>query len=217
MAIRVFLVDDHELIRRGLRAMFDGEPDFELVGEAATAAEAIETIPKIAPDVALLDIRLPDGSGIDVCREVRERAPEVQCLMLTSFEVKEDLFRAIQAGASGYLLKQARAEDLLDALRKVAVGQSLIDPHMTGALLDRFRKGSEDSDRLGRLTRQEREILRLIGKGMTNREIAEQIHLTEKTVKNYVSNLLVKLGMSHRTQAALFAARLEADWPRSSG
>ena len=206
--IKVFLLDDHELVRRGLRDLLESEADLEVVGEAGTAADALTRIPATAPDVAVLDVRLPDGNGVEVCREVRSRHPEVQCLMLTSFADDEALFEAIMAGASGYVLKQIRGTDLVDTIRKVSEGHSLLDPVVTRRVLERLRTGPEEDERLTRLTEQERRILELIAEGLTNRQIAERIHLAEKTVKNYVSNLLSKLGMERRTEAAVFAARL---------
>ena len=206
--IKVFLLDDHELVRRGLRDLLESEADLEVVGEAGTAADALSRIPATAPDVAVLDVRLPDGNGVEVCREVRSRHPEVQCLMLTSFADDEALFEAIMAGASGYVLKQIRGTDLVETIRKVAEGHSLLDPVVTRRVLERLRTGPEEDERLTRLTEQERRILELIAEGLTNRQIAERIHLAEKTVKNYVSNLLSKLGMERRTEAAVFAARL---------
>jgi two-component system response regulator DevR len=205
---RVFLLDDHEIVRRGLRELLESDPGLEVVGEAGTAAEALSRIPPTRPDVAVLDVRLPDGNGVEVCREVRSRHPEIQCLMLTSFSDDEALFQAIMAGAAGYLLKQIKGTDLVDAVRRVAAGQSLLDPALTARVLERLRTPPETDERLARLTEQERKILELIAEGMTNRQIAERIHLAEKTVKNYVSNLLAKLGMERRTQAAVFAARL---------
>lgn len=206
--IKVFLLDDHELVRRGLRDLLESEADLEVVGEAGTAADALSRIPATAPHVAVLDVRLPDGNGVEVCREVRSRHPEVQCLMLTSFADDEALFEAIMAGASGYVLKQIRGTDLVDTIRKVSEGHSLLDPVVTRRVLERLRTGPEEDERLTRLTEQERRILELIAEGLTNRQIAERIHLAEKTVKNYVSNLLSKLGMERRTEAAVFAARL---------
>lgn len=208
MTVKVFLLDDHEIVRRGLRDLLEAEPDIEVVGEAGTAEEALGRIPAVRPDVAVLDVRLPDGDGVSVCREVRSRNPEIQCLMLTSFADDEALFDAIMAGAAGYVLKQIRSNDLIDAIRKVAQGQSLLDPAVTARVLERLRHGPEQDERLGRLTDQERRILELIGEGLTNRQIAERIHLAEKTVKNYVSNLLTKLGMERRTEAAVFAAKM---------
>lgn len=205
---RVFLLDDHEIVRRGLRELLEAEDDLHVVGEAGTAADALARIPPTRPDVAVLDIRLPDGNGVEVCREVRSRDPEIRCLMLTSFSDDEALFQAIMAGAAGYLLKQVRGTDLVTAIRNVAAGQSLLDPAITAQVLERLRKGNEEDERLAHLTPQERNILELIAEGLTNRQIAERVHLAEKTVKNYVSNLLAKLGMERRTQAAVYAARL---------
>ncbi len=204
---RVFLLDDHEVVRRGLREMVDAEPDLEVVGEAGSAEEALARIGPSRPDVAVLDVRLPDGNGVEVCREVRSRHSEVQCLILTSFADDEALFQAIMAGASGYLLKQIKGPDIVDGIRRVARGQSLLDPSVTHRVLERLRSGSDD-DRLEKLTEQERRILELIAEGMTNRQIAQTVHLAEKTVKNYVSNMLSKLGMERRTQAAVYGARL---------
>jgi DNA-binding NarL/FixJ family response regulator len=206
--VRVFLLDDHDIVRRGLAHLFEEERDIEVVGEAGTAEEALSRIPPTRPDVALLDVRLPDGDGVEVCREIRSRYPEIRCLMLTSFADDEALFDAIMAGASGYLLKQIKSDEIVGAVRLVAKGQSLLDPAVTAQVLERLRKGPEEDERLAQLSPQERNILDLIADGLTNRQIAEQIHLAEKTVKNYVSNLLTKLGMERRTQAAVYAARL---------
>ncbi len=208
MTVRVFLLDDHEIVRRGLRDLLEAEDDLEVVGEASTAAEAVGRIPATTPDVAVLDVRLPDGNGVEVCRDIRARHPEVQCLILTSFADDDALFDAIMAGAAGYVLKQIKGNDLVDAVRKVAEGQSLLDPAVTRRVLERLRRGPEEDERLARLTEQERRILELIAEGLTNRQIADRIHLAEKTVKNYVSNLLTKLGMERRTEAAVYAARL---------
>jgi two-component system, NarL family, response regulator DevR len=206
--VRVFLLDDHDIVRRGLAHVFEVQDDIEVVGEAGTAAEALSRIPPTRPDVAVLDVRLPDGDGVEVCREIRSRHPEINCLMLTSFGDDEALFDAIMAGASGYILKQVKSDEIVQAVRFVAKGQSLLDPAVTGRVLERIRKGPEEDVRLAQLTEQERSILELIADGLTNRQIAERIHLAEKTVKNYVSNLLSKLGMERRTQAAVYAARL---------
>lgn len=207
--IRVFLLDDHEVVRRGLRDLLDAAGGIEVVGEAGTADEALRRIPPTRPDVAILDVRLPDGDGVEVCREIRSTHPEVQCLILTSFSDDEALFQAIMAGAAGYLLKQVRGTDLVDAVRRVSGGQSLLDPAVTAQVLERLRTPPEADERLARLTEQERRILDLIAEGLTNRQIAQRIHLAEKTVKNYVSNLLAKLGMERRTQAAVYAAGLK--------
>lgn len=208
MTIRVFLLDDHEIVRRGLRDLLEAQDDFTIVGEASTAEEALARIAPTQPDVAIVDMRLPDGNGVEVCRDVRSHEPGIQCLILTSFDDDEALFDAIMAGAAGYLLKQIKGTDLVDAIRRVAAGQSLLDPEVTTRVLDRLRRGPEEDERLARLTEQERRILDLISEGLTNRQIAERIFLAEKTVKNYVSNLLAKLGMERRTEAAVFAARL---------
>jgi two-component system, NarL family, response regulator DevR len=206
--VRVFLLDDHDIVRRGLTHLFEVQDDIEVVGEAATAEEALSRIPPTRPDVALLDVRLADSDGVEVCREIRSRHPEIHCLMLTSFSDDEALFDAIMAGASGFLLKQVKSEEIVQAVRFVANGQSLLDPAVTGRVLERLRKGPEEDERLATLSPQERNILELIADGLTNRQIASKIHLAEKTVKNYVSNLLTKLGMERRTQAAVYAARL---------
>jgi DNA-binding NarL/FixJ family response regulator len=207
MTIRVFLLDDHEVVRRGLRELFEAEDDLEVVGEAATAEEAYGRIPATTPDVAILDVQLPDGSGVEVCREIRSTHPEIACLMLTSYADDEALFSAIMAGAAGYILKQVRGNDLVDGVRRVGRGESLLDPSLTSRVLDRLRQPAP-TDELAGLTTQERRILDLIAEGLTNREIGEQLFLAEKTIKNYVSNLLGKLGMSRRTEAAAYAARL---------
>jgi two-component system, NarL family, response regulator DevR len=204
--IRVFLLDDHEIVRRGLKDLLEIEGEFEVVGEAATAAQALARVPAIKPQVAVLDVRLPDGNGVDVCRELRSRMPELACLMLTSFSDDEALFDAIMAGAAGYLLKQVGGTDLVGAVRTVAGGGSLLDPKLTAAVLARLRSG-ERKDPLAALTGQERRILDLIGEGLTNRQIGERMFLAEKTVKNYVSALFAKLGMERRTQAAAYAVR----------
>jgi two-component system, NarL family, response regulator DevR len=209
VTIRVFLLDDHEVVRRGLKELLDSEDDIDVVGDAATAGMALAGIADLTPDVAVLDVRLPDGNGIEVCREVRARNPEIACLMLTSFGDDEALFDAIMAGAAGYLLKDVRGQDLVDAVRRVSTGDSLLDPALTGKVLERLRRGDEEDPRLKSLTDQERRILGLIAEGLTNRQIAEELHLAEKTVKNYVSNLLAKLGMHRRTEAAVFYTQIE--------
>jgi two-component system, NarL family, response regulator DevR len=209
VAIRVFLVDDHEVVRRGLKELIDSEDDLEVVGEAGTAGMALAGVATTSPDVAVLDVRLPDGNGVEVCREIRARDPKTACLMLTSFGDDEALFDAIMAGAAGYLLKDIRGNDLIDAIRRVAAGDSLLDPSVTGKVLERLRKGDEEDPRLASLSEQERKILALIAEGLTNRQIAERMHLAEKTVKNYVSNMLAKLGMQRRTEAAVFYTQLE--------
>ena len=207
MPTRIFLLDDHEIVRRGLRDLIEAEDDLEVVGEAGTAAEALARIPATRPDVAVLDVRLPDGDGVSVCRDVRSQNAAVRCLMLTSFSDDEALFSAIMAGASGYVLKQVRGTDLVDAVRRVGRGESLIDPSLTSRVLERLR-GGDDDDLTRQLSPQERTLLDLLAEGLTNRQIGERMFLAEKTVKNYVSNLLGKLGMGRRTEAAVYAARL---------
>ncbi|MER6580226.1 response regulator transcription factor [Nonomuraea sp. NPDC001023] len=209
--IRVFLLDDHEVVRRGVAALLGSEDDIEVIGEAGTAESAIARIPALKPDVAVLDVRLPDGNGVDVCREVRSKVPGLACLMLTSFADDDALFDAVMAGASGYVLKQIHGSDLVGAVRTVASGQSLLDPQTTAAMLQRLRDQAARQDPLAALSEQERNILDLIGEGLTNRQIGERMFLAEKTVKNYVSNLLAKLNMQRRTQAAALSARLRAD------
>jgi two-component system response regulator DevR len=217
MAIRVFLLDDHEIVRRGVRELLEGEDDIEVVGEAGTAEQALGLIAASRPDVAILDVRLPDGTGVEVCRDIRSAHPEIACLMLTSFADDEALFDAIMAGASGYVLKQIRGNDLVHAIRQVATGQSLLDPNVTARVLERLRGGPAEDEHLRRLTEQEGRLLVLLTEGMTNREIGVAMQLAEKTVKNYVSTMLAKLGMSHRTEAAVYAARVdERQHPRSS-
>jgi two-component system, NarL family, response regulator DevR len=209
--IRVFLLDDHEVVRRGLRDLLEGEGDIEIVGESGTAREAKARIPALRPDVAVLDARLPDGSGIDVCRDVRSTDPSIQALILTSYDDDEALFAAIMAGAAGYVLKQIGAGDLVDSVRRVAAGQSLIDPQLMARVLERVRSGPPEHEELAGLTDQERKILALIAEGMTNRQIGERLFLAEKTVKNYVSSILSKLGLERRTQAAVLASKLLRD------
>jgi two-component system, NarL family, response regulator DevR len=205
--IRVFLLDDHEIVRRGIKELLESEGDIEVVGESGLAQEAARRIPALRPDVAILDGRLPDGSGIDVCRQVRSVDPTIAGLILTSYDDDDALFSAIMAGAAGYVLKQVRGNDLVETVRRVAAGQSTLDPGVTQQVLDRLRRGPEEDPALAPLTTQERRILELIGEGMTNRQIGEAMFLAEKTVKNYVSALLSKLGLERRTQAAVFAAK----------
>jgi DNA-binding NarL/FixJ family response regulator len=192
-----------------LRALLEATDDIRVVGEASTVSEALVRIPPTRPNVAILDVRLPDGSGVEVCREIRSRWPEIACVMLTSYADDEALFAAIMAGAVGYLLKQVGSIDLVDAVRRAGAGQSLLDPALTGRVLQRLRSGPSEDTRLASLTPQERRILELITEGLTNRQIADTMILAEKTVKNYISNLLAKLGVERRTQAATFAARLD--------
>jgi two-component system response regulator DevR len=209
---RVFLLDDHELVRRGIRDLLWAEEDLQVVGEAGTADEALEGIAQTKPDVAVLDVRLGDDpsgrTGIEVCRDLRSNHPEIACVMLTSFADDEALFASIMAGASGYVLKQIRGADLVGAIRRVARGESLLDPAVTAKVLERLRSPAADDDPLSTLSPQERRILDLIAEGKTNRQIGEEMYLAEKTVKNYVSHLLAKLGMARRTEAAAYAARL---------
>ena len=215
--IRVFLMDDHEVVRRGVAALLSAEDDIEIVGEAGTAEHALARIPAARPDVAVLDVRLPDGDGVSVCREIRSQMPGLACLMLTSFDDEDALFEAVMAGAAGYVLKQIHGSDLVGAVRTVASGQSLLDPRSTARMLQRIRARQEKKDPLKDLTEQERHILELIGEGLTNRQIGEHLFLAEKTVKNYISSIFTKLGMSRRTQAAALAAQLKADAERDHG
>jgi len=211
MAIKVFLLDDHEVVRRGVKDLLEAAGGIEVIGEAGTASSALARIPALKPDVAVLDVRLPDGDGVSVCREIRSRMPEVACLMLTSFGDDEALFDAIMAGAAGYVLKQIRGTDLVGAVRTVAAGQSMLDPQAASQLMARLRDNSVKKDPLAGLTGQEKKILELIGQGLTNRQIGEHLFLAEKTVKNYISALFDKLGMQRRTQAAAYAARIFGD------
>jgi len=213
--IRVFLLDDHEVVRRGVRDLLESEGDVAVVGEASTAAEALARVPAVRPDVCVLDVRLPDGDGVSVCRDLRSQFPDMACLMLTSFADDEALFDSILAGAAGYVLKQVRGADILGAVRTVAAGGSLLDPGTTARVMQRLRDQAAASDPLAGLSEQERRVLELIGEGLTNRQIGERMFLAEKTVKNYVSNLLAKLGMERRTQAAAFVARLGDDHHKS--
>ncbi len=208
--LRVLLVDDHEVVRAGVKAMIEAEDDMTVVGEAGTAEEAVRRVGYDSPDVVLLDVRLPDKSGVEACRDIRERFPKVKVLMLTSFADEEALMSAILAGASGYVLKRIRTTDLVEDIRKVGSGESLLDPEMTKKLFSRLRSGGEDDELLSRLTKQERVIVKHIADGLTNRQIADEMFLAEKTVKNYVSTLLAKMGMSRRSEAAAYVARAEA-------
>ena len=208
VTIRVFLLDDHEVVRTGLRTLLESEEDFEVVGEAGSVEQALARIPLASPDVAVLDVRLPDGSGVEVCRQIRSDHPNLACLMLTSYADDEALLAAVLAGAAGYVLKQVGGSDLVGDIRKVHAGTSLLDPQVTQRVLERIRSGPQEDKRLESLTTQERRILDRIAQGETNRQIAEGMFLAEKTVKNYVSNLLAKLGMQRRTEAAIFATRL---------
>lgn len=206
--IRVYLLDDHEVVRQGLRALLESAGDIEVVGEAGTATDAASRIPALRPDVAVLDARLPDGSGIEVCRTVRAVDPSIKGLILTSYDDDEALFAAIMAGASGYVLKEIRGNDLVEAIRQVAAGNSLIDPTLTARVLERVRNPHPTAPELADLTEQELKLLALIAEGLTNRQIGERMFLAEKTVKNYVSSILAKLGLERRTQAAVLASKL---------
>lgn len=206
--IRVYLLDDHEVVRQGLRALLEAGGDIEVVGESGSAVEATARIPALRPDVAVLDGRLPDGSGIEVCRAIRSVDPTINALILTSYDDDEALFGAIMAGASGYVLKEVKGTELINAVRHVASGQSLIDPKLTRTILDRIRNGPRTAPELAGLSDQELKLLNLIAEGLTNREIGERMFLAEKTVKNYVSTILGKLGLERRTQAAVLASKL---------
>lgn len=208
--VRVYLLDDHELVRRGLRDLLSAEPDIEIVGESGSAVRATQEIVELAPDVAVLDGRLPDGSGIEVCRDVRAANPDVRALILTSYDDDDALFAAIMAGADGYVLKQIAGTDLVDGIRRIAAGQSLLDPSLVSRVMQRLREPQRDpqAEQLAALTERERHILDLISDGLTNRQIGEELFLAEKTVKNYVSSLLAKLGVERRTQAAVLGAKL---------
>jgi DNA-binding NarL/FixJ family response regulator len=207
-AIKVFLLDDHEIVRRGLRDLLEAEDDLVVIGESGSAREAERIIPALRPQVAVLDARLPDGSGIDVCRTIRSRDPSINALILTSYDDDQALFAAIMAGAAGYVLKQVRSNELVQAIRTVARGQSLLDPAVTAKVLERLRSGTAEPEEFADLTEREKEILRLIAEGLTNRQIGQRLFIAEKTVKNYVSSLLAKLGLERRTQAAVLAAKL---------
>ena len=211
--LRVLLVDDHEVVRSGIASLLKATEDIVVAGEAGTVRDAVEEADRTRPDVVVMDVRLADGSGIEATREIKSRRPQTQVLMLTSFADDEALFQAIMAGAAGYVLKQVKAIDLVDAIRRVAAGQALLDPSVTARVLERIRRGPERDERFERLSDQERRILELIAEGLTNRQIAARIHLAEKTVKNYVSNLFTKLGMQRRTQAAVYAAGLRNHSP----
>ena len=202
--IKVFLLDDHELVRRGLREFLEEEGDLEIVGEAGTAQEALEVVAKAPPDVAILDVRLPDGNGIEVCREIRSRFPDTSCLVLTSYADDRAMFEAVIAGAAGYVLKETRASELVEDIRKLAAGETLLDEAITQKVLNKMR--SPNGPRAP-LSPQEERILDLIGEGLSNREIAQRLHLAEQTVKNYVSRLMAKLGFERRVQAALYATQ----------
>ena len=213
--LTLLVVDDHEVVRQGLVAMLDRRPDFQVVAEAGTVAEAIEMARRFQPDLVVMDVRLPDGSGIEACREIRAELPETRVVMLTSYPDEEAVIAAIVAGASGYLLKQVRARDLVAALEAVGRGESLLDPAVTGKVLERMRRiaTSDEPDELGALTQQERKILALVAEGKTNKEIAAEVFLSDKTVKNYVSSILAKLNLERRAQAAAYVARIKSTRP----
>lgn len=213
MAVRVFLLDDHDLIRRGLRDLLEPEADIEIVGEAGSVREGLAAMAETVPDVALVDLRLPDGDGVEVCRSLRSQNPEIRCLILTAFADDAALASAVLAGADGVLLKDAPGPTVVEAIRTVAAGQSLLDPLVTRRVLDQLRESREPGGRRRRLTGRQEQLLDLLSEGLTNREIAGRLHLAEKTVMNYVSELLAELGMRHRTEAALYAA--ERKRPRS--
>lgn len=209
--VKVFLVDDHEVVRRGLVDLLGSDPELEVIGEAGSVSEAMARIPALQPDVAVLDVRLPDGNGIELCRDLLSAVPELRCLMLTSFTSDEAMLEAILAGASGYVVKDIKGLELARAIKEVGAGKSLLDNRAAAALMAKLRGGEEKKDPLAALTEQERTLLGLLGEGLTNRQIADRMYLAEKTVKNYVSRLLSKLGMERRTQAAVFASRLGTD------
>jgi DNA-binding NarL/FixJ family response regulator len=206
--IKVLIVDDHEVVRMGLRTILERRPQFMVVGEAGTVAEAVEAARRTRPHVVVMDVRLPDGSGVEACREIKQELPEVQVIMLTAFADDEALFGSIMAGAAGYILKQARSQTLSEAIERAARGESLLDPSVTAQVLERLRQmASGARDEFSSLSPQERRILALIAEGKTNKEIAQELYLSEKTVKNYVSNILSKLNLRRRSQAAAFLAR----------
>jgi two-component system, NarL family, response regulator DevR len=205
--ITVFLLDDHEIVRRGLRDLLEAEEDITVIGEASTQDQAVGRVHALDPDVAVLDVRLEQGNGVEACREIRSLHPRTACLILTSFADDQALFEAIMAGAAGYVLKQIRANDLVDAVRRVAAGQNLLDPAVTARVLERLRRGPEEDQLIARLTAQERQVLLLLAEGLTNRQIADRLYLAEKTIKNYVTSVLSKMGLTRRTEAAVYAAR----------
>jgi two-component system, NarL family, response regulator DevR len=209
--VKVFLVDDHEVVRRGLADLLGDDPDLSVIGEAGSVAQALARIPALRPDVAVLDVRLPDGSGIELCRELLSRMPDLRCLMLTSYTDEQAMLDAVLAGASGYLIKDIKGFELTNAVKDVGAGKSLLDNRAAAVLMESLRHRADESDPLAGLTEQERTLLTLLGEGLTNREIAERMFLAEKTVKNYVSRLLAKLGMERRTQAAVFVSKLGRD------
>jgi DNA-binding NarL/FixJ family response regulator len=209
--VRVFVVDDHELLRRGLRDLFEADGSVVVVGEAASGAEALASLDGTGADVALLDVRLPDADGVDVCREIRSRHPQLPCLILTSYDVDEAMFAAVMAGAAGFLVKDIPGPQLVDAVRRVAGGETLLDPDLSQAVLGRLNESLREQRLLERLSEQERRVFDLVAEGHTNRQIAERLFLAEKTVRNYVSNVLAKLTLKRRAEMAAFAARVVSD------
>jgi two-component system response regulator DevR len=212
--LRVFLVDDHEVVRRGVGELIDEEPDLQVVGQACSVSQALARVPALRPDVVVLDVRLPDGNGVELCRELRCRMPELNCLMLTSFTDEQAMMDAVLAGAAGYVIKDIKGMELVSAIRTVGQGRSLLDNRAAAALMSRLRTSVQQPGPLAGLTEQERTLLELIGEGLTNRQIATRMFLAEKTVKNYVSRLLTKLGMQRRTQIAVLATQLRNQKPR---
>ena len=206
--LRIFLTDDHEVVRRGVADLLNEEDDLEVVGEAGSVAESLARIPALRPDIAVLDVRLPDGNGVELCRDLRSQMPELNCLMFTSYPDEQAMVDAIMAGAGGYVIKDITGLDLVSAVRTVGAGRSLLDNRAAAALMHRLRAGADQPGPLAGLSDQERAVLELIGEGLTNRQIAERMFLAEKTIKNYVSRLLAKLGMERRTQAAVLATEL---------
>jgi len=214
--VKVFLVDDHEVVRRGLIDLLGADPELDVIGEAGSVAQAMAQIPALKPDVAVLDVRLPDGNGIELCRDLLSKMPDLRCLMLTSFTSDEAMLDAILAGASGYVVKDIKGMELARAIKDVGAGRSLLDNRAAAALMAKLRSAAERSDPLSGLTDQERVLLNLLGEGLTNKQIAARMFLAEKTVKNYVSRLLAKLGMERRTQAAVFVSKLDQQRRRDS-
>ncbi|MEX2238576.1 MAG: response regulator transcription factor [Dehalococcoidia bacterium] len=214
--LRILLVDDHEVVRRGLKSLLSAEADIEIVGEASSGREAVEKAAAYQPRIVVMDVRMPDGNGVEACREIRDANPEIQVIMLTSYSDDEALFNSIMAGAAGFVLKQIRGRDLVDAIRKVGGGRSLLDPEVTQRVLDRLRKAKfeEPDPGLAKLSAQEERILELVARGLTNKQISEVVFLSDKTVKNYVSTILQKLNVSRRAEAASYLARARAEHPR---
>jgi two-component system response regulator DevR len=214
--ITVFLVDDHEIVRRGLADLLSDDPELSVIGEAGDLAQALARIPALRPDVAVLDVRLPDGNGIELCRELLSKLDDLRCLILTSFTDEQAMLDAILAGASGYVVKDIKGMELATAIKEVGAGRSLLDNRAAAALMQRLRTNTQQDGPLAGLTDQERKLLDLLGEGLTNRQIAERMFLAEKTVKNYVSRLLAKLGLERRTQAAVYVSKLRSRSPRST-